>query len=187
MALKPGVHRFGPDVAALTVRTWRSGAAAKAGHDLLIEVTSWSGTLEIADDPADTSVTLTADAKSLRVLEGTGGIQALDDGDKAGIEQTIDDEVLKGTPIEFRSSRIELGANGSQGTVVGELELAGERHPITVELGIGDDGLPTGRATVRQTDWGMKPYSALFGTLKVADEVEVALASRAIAATPARS
>jgi hypothetical protein len=25
-----------------------------------------------------------------------------------------------------------------------------------------------------QTDWGLKPYSALFGTLKVVDEVEVA-------------
>jgi hypothetical protein len=28
---------------------------------------------------------------------------------------------------------------------------------------------------VRQSDWGMKPYSALFGTLKVADEVEVSV------------
>ena len=32
----------------------------------------------------------------------------------------------------------------------------------------------TGSATVKQSDWGMKPYSALFGALKVADEVEVA-------------
>lgn len=29
----------------------------------------------------------------------------------------------------------------------------------------------TGNATVKQTDWGMKPYSALFGTLRVIDEV----------------
>ena len=26
---------------------------------------------------------------------------------------------------------------------------------------------------VKQTEWGMKPYTALFGTLKVADEVRV--------------
>ena len=38
-----------------------------------------------------------------------------------------------------------------------------------------DDGAVSGRATVKQSDWGMKPYSALFGTLKVLDEVEVSL------------
>ncbi len=31
----------------------------------------------------------------------------------------------------------------------------------------------TGTAVVKQTEWGMKPYSALFGALKVADEVRV--------------
>jgi hypothetical protein len=103
------------------------------------------------------------------VLEGTGGIQALDDEAKAGIAQTIDDEVLVGAPIEFRSTSVEGGR------VEGELELAGERHPISFELAAGEDGRFTGSATVRQSDWGMKPYSALFGTLKVADEVEVSV------------
>ena len=93
---------FGPENARLTVRTARTGAAAKAGHDLLIEVTAWSGTLDPDGDPA---VTLSADPRSLRVLEGTGGMQALDDDDRAGIEQTIDDEVLK-----RRHDRIPLHA-----------------------------------------------------------------------------
>lgn len=160
---------FGPENAKLTVRTKRTGAASKAGHDLLIEVTSWSATL---DPDADPAVTLTADSRSLRVLEGTGGIQELDDEAKAGIEKTIDEEVLTGTAIEFRSSAVELGADGS-GTVTGELELAGRRHPVTFDLTSAEDGRLTGTATIRQSDWGMKPYSALFGTLKVADELEV--------------
>ncbi len=33
----------------------------------------------------------------------------------------------------------------------------------------------SGTAVVTQSDWGMKPYSALFGALKVKDEVEVVL------------
>jgi polyisoprenoid-binding protein YceI len=61
------------------------------------------------------------------------------------------------------------------GRVEGELELAGERHPISFELAAGEDGRFTGSTTVRQSDWGMKPYSALFGTLKVADGVEVSV------------
>ena len=163
---------FGPENARLTVRTGRTGAASKAGHDLLIEVTSWSATLDPEADPA---LTLSADSDSLRVLEGTGGVQALDDDDRAGIRQTIEDEVLEGTPIEFRSTWFEPG---DPIRVEGELELRGERRPIAFELVSAADGGLVGTVIVRQTDWGMKPYSALFGTLKVADEVEVAVDTR---------
>jgi hypothetical protein len=132
---------------------------------------SWSATLDPEADPA---LTLTADSGSLKVLEGTGGVQALDDDDKAGIRQTIDDEVLEGTPIEFRSTRLEAG---DPMRVEGELELRGVKRPISFELASGEDGL-VGTAVVRQSDWGMKPYTALFGTLKVADEVEVVVDTR---------
>jgi hypothetical protein len=163
------MRTFGPENATLTVRTKRTGAAAKAGHDLLFEVTSWSATLDRDAGPA---LTLTADSGSLRVLEGSGGIQALGDDDKAGIEQTIEEEVLMGTPIEFRSTAVE----GRR--LEGELELAGQRHPISFELAGDEGGRLTGSATFKQSDWGMKPYSALFGTLKVVDEVEVAFETR---------
>jgi Flp pilus assembly protein TadB len=43
-----------------------------------------------------------------------------------------------------------------------------------------------GAAVVKQTDWGMKPYSALFGALKVADEVEVAIDASTRSADPRR-
>src|SRR5215216_5259348 len=141
-------HTFGPENARLTVMTKRTGAASKAGHDLLIEVRSWSATL---DPDADPALTLTADPRSLRVLEGTGGIHALDDDDSAGIEKTIDEEVLMGTPIEFRSTRVELGADGAPGKVEGELELGGTREPLVFELAAGEDGRLSGTATVRQS------------------------------------
>ena len=50
---------------------------------------------------------LDADAASLRVREGTGGMQALGDDDKANIQQTIDDEVLKRQGIAFRSTAVQ--------------------------------------------------------------------------------
>jgi polyisoprenoid-binding protein YceI len=43
---------------------------------------------------------------------------------------------------------------------------------------VGDGGELACSAVIKQSDWGMKPYSALFGTLKVVDEVEVAIAAR---------
>jgi hypothetical protein len=138
---------YGPDDATLTVHTKRAGAAAKAGHDLTILVERWSATYEGGE------LRLEADSRSMRVIDGSGGITSLGDEEKASITQTIDEEVLKGTAITYAA---------------GELTLNGVTRPIEYSF----DGTE-GRAVVKQTDFKIKPYSALFGTLKVADVVEV--------------
>ena len=51
--------------------------------------------------------------------------------------------------------------------------MSGNTHPLDFVLEVGPDGQVSGRATVTQSEWGIKPYSGLFGTLKVRDEVEV--------------
>jgi hypothetical protein len=172
MAISAGSHTLGPDSGTLSVRTGKGGAAAKAGHNLLIEVTAWSATLTVGER---TTLELTADPRSLKVIEGTGGMTSLGADDRAGIEQTINDEVLNGAPIAFRSTAVE-GADSDRMRVSGELELASRRHPVSFELAVTDDGRLTGSAIVKQSDFGMKPYSALFGTLKVLDEVTVEVA-----------
>jgi len=146
-----------------------------AGHDLVIEVTSWSGTLQRDDGSDTTAVALSADGGSLRVREGRGGIQPLGEDDKASIKQSIDDDVLKRRTISFRSRSVR---GGSVMTVEGDLELLGVSRPIAFELEFADDGRLSARATVKQTDFGLKPYSILFGTLKVSDEVEVTLKAK---------
>jgi len=172
MPIEAGTYRLGPDDGILSVRTTRTGAAAKAGHNLVIHVTEWQATLEVGEDLAHASVVLDADATSLRVHEGTGGMQALGDDDKASIVETIDDEVLKRQAIAFRSTSVR--ANGGKLSVEGDLTLVGETRPVAFELTL-DRGRLAGRATVKQSDWGISPYSTLFGTLKVVDEIEVAI------------
>ncbi len=178
MPIPAGTYELGPEHATLTVKTGKTGAAARAGHNLEIEVTSWSATLQVDDDPAISTVRLTADSRSLKVLNGTGGMQALGDDDKVSIKQTIDDEVLKGGGIEFRSRAVEPGPDGDSLRVTGELTLLGTRRPLAFDLQRAADGRFTATATVKQTNWGIKPYSALFGTLKVVDEVEVSCDGR---------
>ncbi|HEY8842831.1 MAG TPA: YceI family protein [Gaiellaceae bacterium] len=173
LGIQAGTHKFGPENGTLWVRTGRTGAAAKAGHDLLIQVTAWQATLEVGEDPAQTSIVLDADATSLRVREGIGGMQELGDDDKASIQETIDDEVLKRMGIEFRSTAVQSAADGSRISVQGELTLVGNVRPIEFDLMVGDDGKLSGSSIVKQTNWGITPYSTLFGALKVADEVEV--------------
>jgi hypothetical protein len=163
---------LGPADGTLTVRTGRKGAASKAGHDLRIEVTSWQATLELGDDP---SLTLSADPRSFKVREGTGGVKSLDDGDKANIEQTIDDEVLKGGSIEFRSTGVAV--DGERVSVHGDLTIGSKTQAIAFDL-LNSGGRLAGSAVVHQPTWGIKPYSALFGTLKVADDVTVSIDAR---------
>jgi polyisoprenoid-binding protein YceI len=172
MPIPAGTYTFGPENGTLAVRTGRTGAAAKAGHDLVIDVTAWHATLEVG---AQSSLVLDADATSLRVLQGTGGMQALDDDDKAGIAQTIDEEVLHGQGITFRSAVVQPNDGGL--SLEGELTLVGTARPIAFELEIGD-GKVSGSIVVKQSDWGITPYSTLFGALKVADEVEVVVDAR---------
>jgi hypothetical protein len=157
---------LGPENGTLTVRTGKGGAAAKAGHNLVIEVQRWQGSLTPA------AVELNADARSMRVVSGSGGISPLGEDERNGIAQTIDEEVLRGGNIFYRSSAVTARAGGYD--VEGELDLLGVRRPLSFTLSVDGDRL-TGSAQVKQTDWHIKPYSALFGTLKVADVVEVSI------------
>lgn len=153
------------------MRTYRTGAVAMAGHDLLLQVGDWRATMEIGADGEPTSVILEANGSSFRVVDGTGGMQTLDDGDRSNIQQTIDDEILQRTSITFRSTGIDANR------VRGELTLMGATQPLEVDLAL-DAGALRASAVVKQSSWGMKPYSTLFGALKVADDVEVAVDAR---------
>jgi hypothetical protein len=161
---------LGPASGTLTVLTGKGGAASKAGHNLRMEVGSWTATLDLGAQP---SATLSADPRSLRVVEGTGGVMPLGADEKASIPQTIDEEVLKGAPIEFQSNRVEV--DGEHVEVEGDLTLFGGSQPVQFVLEVGNDRRVHGSARIKHSDWGVKPYSALFGTLKVTDEVEIAV------------
>ena len=173
MPIMPGTYALGPETGSLRIETKRSGAAAKAGHDLVIEVGNWSGTLTVGEEGGESSLVLSADSGSMEVLAGTGGIMELGDEDKAEIKKTLEEETLEPGPVEFRSTELTRVEDGGRLEVTGELDMNGGTHPLSFELELGPDGALTGTATVKQTDWGIKPYSGLFGTLKVRDEIQV--------------
>jgi polyisoprenoid-binding protein YceI len=62
--------------------------------------------------------------------------------------------------------------------VNGELTLLGTTRPLSIDVAVGEDGALKTEAVVRQTDFGMKPYSTLFGALKVVDEVTIGFEAR---------
>jgi hypothetical protein len=172
MALATGTHKLGPDSGKLEVRTYREGMAQRVGHDLIMEVGSWEGTVEVGGDGQPSSVTLDADGGSLQIHEGLGGVKPLSDKDRGDIRKSIDEKVLLRQPITFRSTAVET-AGGV--TVRGELTIVGRQRPESFELELGDDGRLTGTLPVVQSEFGIKPYKGLMGALKVKDAVEIVL------------
>jgi polyisoprenoid-binding protein YceI len=173
-----GSFKLGPENASLQVNTYREGVGAKVGHDLVLDVTRWEATIDLAPDPSGSSIRLTADPHSLEVREGLRGIKPLTGKDRAEIPKTIDAKVLGGSPITFTSRSVRGGAGGDPLVVEGDLTLAAQTRPITAELAMTDDGHVTATIPVTQTTWGIKPYRGLMGALKVRDDVEVVIDAR---------
>jgi polyisoprenoid-binding protein YceI len=177
VALAPGTYTFGPDAASIQVKTYRQGVASRAGHDLIIEVTRWEATLTVGEDPTGTTIELTADPRSLEVREGLHGVKPLSDKDRAEIRKNIDAKVLGGAPINFRSSRVEP-VDDTRLSVSGNLDMAGETRPVSFELTVDEQGAVAGSAALTQSEWQIKPYTALMGALKVRDELDVVCAGK---------
>ena len=169
-----GRFTVGTGAGRLVVKTGRAGLGAKAGHDLTIGVTRWQGSATVdTADPARCSVTVEVDVDSFEVREGTGGVKPLTDSDRAEIQKTIREKILhtaRHPTIAFRSTRVDGSAESF--TVDGDLTITGVTRPVSVR-GRLTDGRARGSATVVQTQWGIRPYAAFFGALKVRDEVDV--------------
>jgi polyisoprenoid-binding protein YceI len=174
MILGTGNYPLGPQAGRLLLRTGRTGLGRRAGHDLTIEATRWQADVAVnTADPGQSSVTLTIEVDSVEVREGTGGLKPLTNADRADIKATICEKILltaEHPVITFSSSHVTGTPDAFQ--VSGDLTIMGQARPVTVHGGI-DGGRLRGHASVTQSRWGIKPYSAFAGALRLADDIQV--------------
>ena len=174
MAIADGSYTLGPGSGQLLIKTSRTGLGARAGHDLTIEVTRWQGEVTVdSADVARSSVSVEVDVGSFEVRTGTGGVKPLTDADRAEIKKTIGEKILhtgQHPAITFRSTRV-AGTPGSF-SIDGDLTITGRTQPVTVHGRLADDRVQ-GSAAVVQSQWGIRPYTAFFGALKLSDEVTI--------------
>ena len=156
------------------MRTARQGLAALAGHDLTIEIARWSGEVVVTDQPAAGSVsgkvTVTVELGTLRVVAGTGGAIPLSERDKREIARTARD--LLDTDHQPRA-RFVSQRLATSGRLAGRLTIRGETRPFELTVTDLGGGRYRGTGTVSQSRFGIRPYVAFLGALKVADPVEV--------------
>jgi polyisoprenoid-binding protein YceI len=175
-----GTYELGPADGQVLVRTGREGLAARAGHDLAIEITRWSAraTVPGAGSGGVAAATLTAelDLTSLAVRQGTGGAKPLTDRDRRDIQNTARKILGQAAEASFASSRVipsPADSGAPAGVIEGALTLRGTSRPLRLQVTSPGPGHFRGSATVRQTDFGITPYSGFLGALKLRDEVTV--------------
>jgi polyisoprenoid-binding protein YceI len=159
----------------LLVRTGVTGRAAKMGHRLTIAMNSWQVTVSWADDEP-VAAELTVDVDSLQVSHGEGGLMAL-----SGPEKTLArSHALKSLDAKrfplIRYRVDDIGQSDYGYRLSGTLEIRGKSRRREVDLHVedlGDAWRLSCEAEVRQTEFGVKPYSMLMGAMKVADTVTV--------------
>ena len=177
MAANGGRHQLGPESGRLTLRTYRSGLAAQAGHDLTIDVTRWSAQLDqpaAPDSAAPDRLAATIDLTSLAIREGRGGVKPLTDRDRRDIAGQARKQLDTGRYPEASYAATSFAPDDAGGGVIdGTLTLHGQSRPLRLQVSKTGDGRYRATATVTQTQFGIKPYSGMFGALKLRDEVEV--------------
>jgi len=162
-----------PASAECLVFTFREGLLSAVAHDLKIRVTRFA--IEIGE--REWGIEASFDPASLRVVcavrDGVDVPGDLSDGDKRQIEQNILRDVLEAArypEIRFASARAH--ADGSGLAIEGVLTLHGARREITVRAR-PEGGAYVAEARLHQPRFGIRPYSALLGTLRVRADVAV--------------
>ncbi len=153
--------RYDAATAECLVFTYREGLLAAVGHDLCLRVTRFSVEIGAGD-----AIAAEFDAASLRAT-GVGA------NDARKIERNAADDVLDARrfpTVSFRSS--EVTRQGERARVAGTLTLHGVSQPLAFDAVADGEGW---RAEVRldQRRFGIKPFSAMLGALRVRPEVLV--------------
>lgn len=155
--------RYDASSAEIIVLSFKDGLLSAVAHDLKLKATKF--TLEIEGNAAR----LELDASSLRVVsamkEGVEAPWVLSNSKFGEIEKNAAQEVLQSQRyglIQFVSTEV------SERVVVGLLTLHGQTHEVR-----GSRSGNTVEFRVDQRRFGIKPFSAMWGALKVKPEVVV--------------
>ena len=175
MADLAGTHELGPSCGRVLVRTGRQGLAARAGHDLVIEITAWSARVTVPEggDLGAAALTAELDLSSLAVREGTGGAKPLSDRDRRDILNQARKILGPAARASFSSTRVAAAGSSGGGAIEGTLSLNGVTRPARLEVTSSAPGRYRGSTTISQTSFGITPYSGFFGALKLRDELGV--------------
>jgi len=158
-------HEVDTQRSTLTIHVGKSGIFSGLGHEHEVSAPIHSGTAEIGSHP---TVEIHVDARKLQVID-----KGESEKDRAEVQKTmLGPEVLDSAhhqEIVFKSSGADSIGQG-RWTLHGNLTLHGQTRTVTVQVTL-KDGRYTGEATVKQTNFGIKPPGK--AAVKAKDEVKI--------------
>jgi hypothetical protein len=195
VAATPAPHVGTPyEIAAaeslLTIRVYKAGALAAAGHNHIIACHALAGTLYVPAQVLQTSfevhvpvASLTVDEPELRAAEGSADFPPeVPDSAKEGTRHNmLGEAVLDGAQypeIVLRAVHLHEGQPPRPGAALAEIQASvrGELHVLLVPVHYERSASAitvTGEMPLKQSDLGLKPLSAMLGALQVQDEMRV--------------
>jgi polyisoprenoid-binding protein YceI len=170
-------YRLVPEQSKFTVQAFAEGLFSAFGHDPVISIRQFTGEVRFVPETfVEASLKITVDPNSLGVSND------VKDKDRLEIERTMREEVLetaKFREIVFQSNNIavnRLAQGRCRARIIGDLTLHGVTQKniwITAEATLDDASLRAqGNFSLKQTDFGIKPYSAAGGTIKLKNELK---------------
>jgi polyisoprenoid-binding protein YceI len=166
---------------SLQVRTGVDGVAARMGHRLTIVIQTWQAEVTWRDD-APAAVSVTVDVGSLTVDHGEGGVTPLSAPERAVVRSNALKSLSANRFPEITYAADQIVATDAGFQLSGPLDIAGRRRDHIVDVAVADRGDLwdlSSLVQVRQSDFGIKPYSLMLGSLRVADVVTVVFSASA--------
>ena len=171
-----GCYVLDPRVSRFTVKVFASGMLSAFGHSPTIAIRDFAGEARLnPDHPESGSLHINLKAASLTVTDDVS------DKDRREIEREMQENVLESArypEIVYDCPQVSVNNPGNgaySAKLPGSLTLHGvvRSQPIQARLAISGDMLRAfGEFTIRQSDYNIKPVSAIGGGLKVKDEVK---------------
>lgn len=187
----------------LSVRVYRGGALASAGHNHLIASHTLVGTIYVPGDVLKGSfevhiavAELTVDEPDLRAQEPAGDFppdvpQSAREGTRRNMLGPALLDADDYPEVVLRAVRLERAAGAAPEELIALMDAqVRDQHrtiavPVRYELA-AETLTVTGETALRQSDLGLTPFTALMGALAVQDEMRVRLRIVARAADGAR-
>ena len=179
------VLKINSELSDLRILVYRGGELARFGHNHVVSSADLQGFVLHADDmlasrfdlflPLDR---LIVDDPAIRAEEGPGFASAVSEKDRQGThanmlgEKALDSVQFPFLQISGKVAEVSL----STLTLKIDINLHGQSQSLQTVANIteGSDGLIVqGSFEVRQSDFGIEPFSALLGRLRVLDEVKI--------------
>ena len=176
------VYSINPRESRIFIRVGRAGAMAAAGHDHVIASEDVEGFVLLDDDPAASRADLRVPLQRLVVDKPDyrrrfGFDTELSESAVNGTTRNMQDRVLESSAFPWADASIRFASVLDDAyTLSISITVHGTAHDYVVPVEIQSDDerlLVAGKMSVSHADFGLTPFSAAGGLLRVAEEIDI--------------